>query len=359
MAQKGYKVYYLCPPETTLTAPLVKTEIQKNLYVVQHRLNFPYKLRFHARPVFNWFIRKHIRKLEAFLGLTPDILWCFDPNIYANLRWFGAKYTLYHPVDPVIYPDQIKAAATADMIFSVSEQILAPLQQLSVPKYYINHGLGEAFALEAKKQPKLNPQTEPVKLGYVGNLLRQPVDQQLFIRLVQELPHVEFHFWGPHLPNENNLGSEANDKTRTFIQTLSHAKNVIMHGPKSPEELAVEIQQVDAFLLYYAIIPGLSDRSNSHKILEYLSTGKTILSCEIGTYKKLPNLLSMAKEEEDFVEFVKRGIAQLPELNAAELQQERIGYALQHTYPNQLEKILELAGIQPTQNLKAESNDHL
>lgn len=343
LAAMGHAVFFLCPPSKGRSKgdKFGLRKVTENLQVVEHRLTFPYRLKFHARWLFNLLVKRHVKQLRNFLTLTPDIVWCFDPNIYSDLAIFGAPLKIYHPVDPIDYPEQVKIAHSANIIFSVSEKILTSFEAVDKPKYFINHGLGKPFEALGKKMlnEKLEVENgEVVRLGYVGNLLRPIIGRDTFRKLIGALPQAVFHFWGFYELKESNLSGEADEETREFIKFLQESPNVILHGSRSPEELAEEIGKMDAFLLYYMPMKGMSDLSNSHKILEYLSTGKTILSCPISTYKNLPGLLEMQEEEEEYVSFVKRMLPQLNSLNVA-FGEKRIRYAIENTYGKQIEKI--------------------
>ena len=343
LAQMGYRVFFLCPPQINQVEKFEASEIRENLFVVNHRFNFPYILKFRARWIFDQLVKKHVKQLMAFLGVQLDVVWCFDPNIYSNLGWFKAVVKIYHPVDPIDYPEQIKIAHTADFIFSVSEKILSSFDGINKPKHFINHGLGKPFETLGKSLLDIevveNKGTK--RFGYVGNLLRPIIGREVFKRLIQELPQVEFHFWGFYELKGSNLSGENDSDTKEFIQFLKESTNVWLHGSRSPEELAQEIIQMDAFLLYYKPMKGMSDLSNSHKILEYLSTGKTVLSCPISTYQHLPHLLEMQGEGEDYVDFVKDKVKHLSNLNTS-YRKRRIKFALENTYKNQIEKIFNI-----------------
>ena len=344
LSKIGHRVYFLCPPQILKGQKFQSREIQENLFVVEHQLNFPYILKFHARWLFDIFVKKHVKQLLTYLNRKLDIVWCFDPNIYADLSCFEAQVKIYHPVDPIDYPEQVKVAHTADIILSVSEKILSSFGEIPKPKYFINHGLGKPFeALGEKllKENKPQEKKEAVRLGYIGNLLRPIIGRDTFRRLIKELPQAEFHFWGFYELKESNLSGEADKETKEFIEFLNESQNVRLHGSRSPEELANEIVEMDAFLLYYMPMKGMSDLSNSHKILEYLSTGKTILSCQISTYKNLTGLMEMQGEEEDYVAFVSQNLSRLTYLNAA-FSEKRIRYAIMNTYQKQVEKIFSI-----------------
>ena len=344
LSEQGHCVYFLCPPQTLKGQKFQLSEIRENLIIVEHQLNFPYMLKFHARWLFDLCVKRHVKQLLSYIGRKFDIVWCFDPNIYTDLSCFEAQIKIYHPVDPIDYPEQVKVAYTADFIFSVSEKILSSFNKVPKPKYFINHGLGKPFeALGEKLLIENQPEEkkEAVRLGYIGNLLRPIIGRDSFRKLIKEIPQAEFHFWGYYELKESNLSGEADQETKEFIEFLKGSQNVRLHGSRTPEELANEIVEMDAFLLYYMPMKGLSDLSNSHKILEYLSTGKTILSCQISTYKNLANLIEMQREEEDYVDFVSQNLSRVTYLNAT-YREKRIRYALMNTYQKQVEKIFSI-----------------
>ena len=131
------------------------------------------------------------------------------------------------------------------------------------------------------------------------------------------------------------------DDTRDFIGFLGRSPNVVLHGQVSSERLADEIQDMDCFILSYARDVTESDRSNSHKILEYLSTGKVVVSSRISSYAERENLMLMAPGDDDSVlpALLKDALQRLDELNAPEHQMARRRFALDNTYEKQIDRI--------------------
>jgi hypothetical protein len=80
--------------------------------------------------------------------------------------------------------------------------------------------------------------------------------------------------------------------------------------------------------------------SNSHKIIEYLSTGKVVISSHISSYEKT-DLIEMVDEftNEKFPDLFKKIISNLTYYNSPEQQKKRIEYALDNTYKKQIERI--------------------
>ena len=67
----------------------------------------------------------------------------------------------------------------------------------------------------------------------------------------------------------------------------------------NPEELAVAYQNADAFLICYDVIKDQSKGTNYHKVLEFISTGKVVISNNITTYYNNPHFVQMVKESDN------------------------------------------------------------
>ena len=101
-----------------------------------------------------------------------DVVWCFDVNLYSDLRQFRAPLKIFHPVDQVSLSYQVDVAAYADIVLSVSDEILANMRRHQTPQLRIEHGLGRDF-VDLARQRTTEPvyrSRSPLKAGYVGNL---------------------------------------------------------------------------------------------------------------------------------------------------------------------------------------------
>ncbi len=344
---RGNTIYFLNPPDFNLKKGEVEIsncEDYSNINIVKHNPNFPWSVRFHSRFIFNVFMKFHVRKIIKQLKNDIDIVWCFDPNSYSNLKWFKAKFNIYHPVDPITRKDQKDVVLSADVLFSVSLKILSAFNNYEKPKYFINHGLGNDFVKQAEnnlsKINDINIAPEKLKVGYVGNLLRKPVDRELFINIINDNKDMEFHLWGPYQSKAENISGIADNETQEFINKLINASNVIMEGTKTPKQLAVEIQNMDAFFLTYKLIKIESDRSNSHKLIEYLSTGKPILSIDIETYRN-KDLIYMSPENEDrkLLDIFNKFKNNYSSFYSKELAKKRIQYAIDNSMKHQVDRV--------------------
>jgi glycosyltransferase involved in cell wall biosynthesis len=341
LAKKGNEVYFLEPPVTS-EKPFVKIRPINSiptLCLIQYSPIFNLNLRFHFRMLFDRLMHRQVSKVLRTLNQSIDIVWCFESNLYSNLSWFRAKTNIYHVVDPVYNKYQIEVANSANVVIAVSEKILFSFINTKTPRFFINHGIAGAYFQSAKDLLATIDHyntSEIIKVGYVGNLLRGPVNFKLISQLIVANPSINFHFWG-----SDDLKPGTPAESVAFISFLKSRPNVFLHGQRPPEELVEDIKNMDAFILAYVFIEGESDRSNSHKILEYLSTGKVVISSFVETYKNNDPLICMSKETDDgeFPLLFNKIINDLQNYNNVTLQKKRIQLVLENSYINHINKI--------------------
>jgi glycosyltransferase involved in cell wall biosynthesis len=157
---------------------------------------------------------------------------------------------------------------------------------------------------------------------------------------VTEAADAEFHFWGPYQISEGDE-IESAAESREFVRFLQHAPNVILHGPVASDVLAAGMRDIDCFVLSYSLHSTESDRSNSHKILEYLSTGQVVVSSRISSYAGREDLLRMPAGDDDseLPGLLRDTLSRLDEFNAPPLRGIRQAFALDNTYPKQVDRI--------------------
>lgn len=342
LAKQGNQVFFLNPPNPALDQEFELNAQSgiKNLHVLSYRPFFPLGLRFHIRWLYDFLMAFQIHRLNNFLNRSIDLVWCFEPNLYSNLHLFKGKTNIYHPVDELFYDYQIKVGQSAHLILSVTQEILDKFHKFKVPKYFIHHGLAEEF-INTNPIIRTYPKEGTIKVGYTGNLLRKDIDIPVFIEIIQSNPEIEFHIWGSYQSNSAEQTKEA-IQSKDFIKFLQQAKNVTLYGAVSPSTLAKDIQGMDAFLICYDVNKDQSKGTNYHKVMEYLSTGKVIISNNITTYVQMPHLVQMIPSRKNNAELIilfNRIINQINSYNNAESQLKRIAFAKEHTYGNHINAI--------------------
>lgn len=343
LAKYGNKVYFLNPPHFQNDLPAITLKADsgiQNLTIIDHRLSFPYFLKFHWIGLFHFFMRFHIKKVLRTIGEPVDIVWSFDLGHLYPFSLFPEKcLKVFHPVDEPLTNTAIDSAKGAQVIFSVTNEILDKYKNYQAPRHFINHGLSAEFI---KSYQPVWQKTLPLRIGLAGNWMRPDIDTACLLQVIKEHPDVRFEFWGSYKQADSNIGGSDNLAIDNFIQHIQHSSNVVLHGPVSVEILAADLQQMDAFLICYDVQKDQSKGTNYHKVMEYLSTGKVIISNNITTYNKEKDLVAMIPERDNntnLPDLFRSIIKDIDKYNSEPLRIKRHAFALDNTYVKQVERI--------------------
>lgn len=343
LAKRGNTVYFLNPPDQQKVArkesiEIKLSDIHPNLFLIEHELFFPYVLKFKVMTIFHWLMRFHVQKLVKKVGRPIDIVWSFDIGNLYSLSFFGkSAYKIFHPVDEPLNKEAIRAAIGAAIIFSVTHEILGKYKGYKVPRCLINHGVTEDFISPASNYTP----NSPLRVGYSGNLLRPDIDRDVFLQIIDENPTALFFIWGSYSPHDSNIGGGIDQPTKDFIDQLKRRDNVKLKGAVTSKELALGMREMDVFLICYDVQKDQSKGTNSHKVMEYLGTGKVIISNNITAYKD-SDLLEMCVSREHNKELpaifnkVKQSLIIY---NALPRMERRRKTAAENTYSKQVERI--------------------
>jgi hypothetical protein len=348
LARRGNKVYFLNPPEQKpgqggSYISITPSGLEDNLLFIGHRLGFPYRLRYHALPLFHLLMRPHVKKILKAIGSPVDIVWSFDLGNLYPFRLFGKQsFRIFHPVDEPQNPAAIHSAKGASIIFSVTKEILTKYERPDVPRHVINHGLSGEFLRPADLH---RPPGRPLRTCLAGNLLRQDIDRPILMRIIRENPELNFEFLGSFTSAQANVGGSEDVETVDFIKALQQQPNVVLHGAVGTDRLAGMIREMDLFLICYDVKKDQSKGTNYHKIMEYLSAGKVIVSNNVSAYQDRPDLIQMVSEREHnekLPSLFRQVTGSLDHFNNPSLQSGRIAFALDNTYGKQLDRIEKL-----------------
>ncbi len=340
LANRNNKVYFFNPP---LKRTFSKIKIKKagdveNLFIVNYSFFFLYNLRFHLRWLYNKLQKYQVKRIFKKIS-KPDVTWCFDTNIFSDLSIFKSKITIYHPVDNVEGEYQKELLDTSNFVFSVSDVIIDKLQKYRVNKkvYFVNHGLSAYFLNE--QVLKENITNTKIKVFFVGNVLLNSLDREITKQIIKQNPNIQFVFIGAY--TFSNISGNVNDEDEEFVMFLKKTKNIELKGSLHPEKIVQQIKQADVFLILINPQKDINKGSNSHKILEYLSTGKVIVANHISTYSDKRHLIEMVDEmhNDNLPTLFKNVISNLEYYNSPEMQKKRIEFALDNTYEKQIQRI--------------------
>jgi len=355
LAELGNDVYFVNPPwEKRLQHPaaispvkvhpgitLIDTKPVAKALFLRHKLLPLYR---------HWVTGRYIKAIRRLIQKPIDEVWCFDPHVYVDLSGFHAKRSVMLIYDFYVGRHVSKAAESADAIVSVSSLILDHYQDATPPRLLMQHGLGKRFATLAEERLERQQfpaqQGEKIRIGYTGNLHRVGMNTELGRTIIGAHPEIEFHFWGPYSLENNNLSScDAPTELLAFVEFLKGQPNVFLHGVLEQSALATALSGMDAFLFLYSAAKDVNGASNSHKLLEYLSTGKPVISTYVSNYAGT-SLLEMVdpKDEDRLPELFGEVTRNLAAYNAPERQLQRIRFALDNTYRKQVVRIQEFIG---------------
>jgi glycosyltransferase involved in cell wall biosynthesis len=346
LGKMGHRVYFVNPPRKTNTLLVSKGEIVNGVQLLDIKpLASALFLRHKLLRVYNWLMSRYARKIRQVAGGEIDELWNFNPNSFSGMGAFAAKKNIVLLYDFYRGKHVEWAVKNADIVLAPSRVILDHYSRFNKAAYFLQHGLGAQFVNHSQVRLRALAtgisDTKVTKAGYTGNLLREAMNIALMEKIIRSHPGIEFNFWGPYSLSENNVTDHTatiSKEWQLFIRFLKDAPNVVLHGVKEQEALSEAMQDMDVFLFVYSANTDMNAASNSHKLLEYISTGKAVISNMVSTYKE-KGLLEMCMHEEDFPALFDHVINNIEQYNAVEKQQERIEYALNNSYVEQIGKI--------------------
>lgn len=328
---KKNKVYFISPPNKN-NRSFEEEEVLQNLFVIRYYPIFRGKSIL-PTSLFNHLVKLQIWFLSKKIGLKPDVLWSFTSTLYYHLAWFKAQFTIFHPMDQLNTIESVNIAKEADVIFSCSQFIIGEMKDIFKPKFLIGHGVSPSFT--DYHFPLETPQSQ-LNIGYVGNLFIQNLDRKTIQLLILANPSIHFHFFGATQPNESNISAWIRKESLDFVEFLLNTSNVTCHGVIPSEKLPEHIKCMDAFFLCYKSTPE-NLITNSHKILEYMSTGKIIISTYVHEYQN-STLIEMCENSsnENFLNLFDKVVSNLDYFNSFEHQLKRKKYVEEHSYSSNI-----------------------
>lgn len=327
LAAQGNKVFFLNPPTDAFS---VRETDYPNVWEVNHK-PFLKGLRFLPGMVQHFFFKRRFKTIEKLGNTKFDIVWSFDNSVFFDFSFLSRSiFSISHIVDYSQNFQFQKAAATANLCLGVSQNIVDKLKKQNEQAYLINH------AIPVRRYKAIDvalPGINAIKVMYAGNLDSIYIDRPLLYTLIEKYSDVDFIFAG-------SGGKDWPVKSNTYF--LGIIKN---------EELISYLKKADALLLVYDSAKHPHQLTNAHKILEYLFSGKAIVSSFVKDYED-SRLLEMAKSNEELIEVFQRVILNLPQYNDDEKMKKRIAFSENQTYLVRLNEIDKLVSsiIRETNN---------
>lgn len=344
LAAQNCRVYFIEPPQLSNTVIEIKTCADHPLIsIVNYKPVFRGK-RFLPSFLYSLLLKQQVKVLLKKIKATPDVVWSFQGYLFQNLQWFGAPVNLFFAADQFWYNELPAEVYSATISLAVSDTIYERIKQSGRPVYMIGHGLQKNFvhgAEELLKNGSIVSEKKKITAGYTGNLRMEALDRSTMMKVIEQNPEVKFIFWGSYQPTDLNLGGVTNKDADAFISFLENKCNVELRGVVNSEELLKQVKEADLFWLCWKIgVNGLWDGSNSHKLLEYLSTGKPVVAHHVSSYENTDLLYMLpVKENSGYAALFQQTVELVKKGEAKELIDKRLQTAVENSYSKKLQQI--------------------
>lgn len=334
LAGRGWRVVFVDPPADLgrpgriVQAPTGVAGVTS----LRYQTAFPYRLKFHLRPLFDLLMRRQARRLVAATG-RPDLVWDFD-NAYQfrDLTAFGAARTVFHLVDDVGTPGL--GTKRADHVLCLDPGLCRGAGGTPAPEDRIGHGLGAAHARAAATAVDRPRPEGPPHLGFVGNLAADWIDWPALAEILHRRPDARLTCWGP-LPAA----------LPPALAAIRARPGTRFPGLTPPERILEQAGDIDLWLAPFRPdrLPG--GAIDSHKILEYLATGRAVASVRLAAHADNPLVAQPDPARgETLPDLVIRLLAAPEALNPPDLAACRRAHALACSYERRLDQVLARIG---------------
>jgi hypothetical protein len=321
LAKRNNQVYFLNPPLHHFSCEPTSYE---NVFEINQK-PFMKGLRFFPSIVQRWAMKKRFKALQRLASVKFHCIWSFDNSVFFDFSFLpGEVFTISHIVDFSQNFQFKKAAATADICLGVSQNIVDRLRRFNKNSFLIGHGM--AVELGRKADIKL-PGVNKIKAIYAGNLDSQYLDKKNLFELIRAHGEVDFIFLGP--------GGD----------DLIKCKNVFLLGRIDRQLLMNYLEKADVLLLLYDSRKFPSQLTNAHKILEYLESGKVVVSNFFQDYSDKPELLEMVKSQEEISTVFSRVISDLLFYNSKKKMEARRSFVQENTYGHRIMEIEKIVAL--------------
>lgn len=344
LAKAGARVFFIEPPMLSNKGiTLTNCPEHEGICIVKYKPVFRGK-RFLPHRLYRFLLYIQVQLLLKKIAIRPDIVWSFHGYLFENLKWFKAPVSVFFAADQFGGDGLPPEVRTADLLLAVSDTIKARMEKSGKNVIQVNHGLQSHFVHSAQHLLQTAITPEPAKkiiAGYTGNLRMQALDRTTMMAVIKSHPEIQFLFWGSYKKEDMNLGGEMTDEADGFITFLQSAANVELRAVVPGNILQQELRTCNLLWLCWKTgINKLWDGSNSHKLLEYLSTGSPVVAHYVSSYQQTDLLYMLPHQEnKNYPTLFDEVVAVLHKGEPQERIQRRLQFAVDNSYEKQLQRI--------------------
>ncbi|ANH80448.1 glycosyl transferase family 1 [Niabella ginsenosidivorans] len=274
-----------------------------------HKLCFKDYLLFNDNEIFKAFYLKEF--------LKPSL-----SAYYSRDNIVGVKYWAKHGVQ--LEPELM---AKSDLCLANSEYLRSYCKTFNPDSFYVGQGCDFTYFKDEglKPSPEILAIPKPI-IGYIGALWNSRLDLALLERIAEEKNDWSLVF----------IGAEDEEFAASRLHTMP---NVYFLGTKKPETLASYIKGFDVCMNPQYINP-ITVGNYPRKIDEYLALGKPTIATKTEPMLDFKEYVFLAEDGDGYI----RGIQELLDTDAPELQEARKKFALSHSWERSIQLILDAYG---------------
>jgi glycosyltransferase involved in cell wall biosynthesis len=332
LARKGSRVFFLDPPEDKLSQIDVEKTDCENLWRVRSPKVAP-GLRFYPRQLRRYLEKRWLENLERKIGGRFTAIWLFENSRFYDMNFAGDRLKIYHQVDLTQNYHVDEASRSADVCFAVNEQIYNLLKPHTNHLFKIPHGVAISInPTELNRKEKKRFEKKNLHAIYIGNLEIPYLDIELLEKLIASHSELSFHLVGGY------------DENGKLYRQLSKYENIFWWGKVSKEKIPTLLAHADIAILLYRARNEFERRqlTSSHKIMEYLASGKTIVATWTEEYADKRELFPMERTHAEYLERFADVVKRIEWYNSEENRAKRIAFAEEHSYDRQLFRIIQI-----------------
>lgn len=324
LGRRGNKVFFLNPPSKTNS--IVATDYE-NVFTVNYR-GFPKGMRFFPKFLQGLFFNVKFHQLQKRLGVRFDIIWSFDNSVFFDFSKLPESVLKISHIVDLNQNFQFESASSTSTINLSNTRTVLNKQLKNNPKsYFINHG----FTKWPDENSSLNlgPSSGKIKVGYAGNLDIAYLDWKLLSELVNKHKDTCEFFFAGNLRDKNRIAWFKSSSNARYLGTLPAYK------------LQTFYRQMDMLLICYQADVYSEQLENTHKMMEYLGTGKVVVATKTMEYTNLTadSLIAMTNKNNEFMQLFDQVLQNLNVWNSDDKRTKRINFALENTYDKQIDRI--------------------
>jgi len=280
----------------------------------------------------NTLLKYQIKIVCCWLGLKHPILWMENARAADAIDWIRHSRIVYHVSDLIVADNFIanqdkqreheaRISRESDLVICVSKSLYELKKTECRNVHYMPHGVDYGLfknVPEDVKSAYIEGIPEPI-IGYYGTMTANN-DIEMMEYCARQLPQMSFVFAG--------------QITTGDYSRLADLPNVYLLGKLPYEDIPALCHSFDVCMLQWKMTEWIRN-CNPLKMFEYMASGNPIVSVEITEAKQYADVISIAKNKEEFCSAIEWEI----ENDTAERIAKRRSIASEHSWDNHVERI--------------------